>query len=86
MSVPACTDLTAKVIRDEMDKQVTDDEIRKELKDLHDRAVRVWDVLEKRSKNSVGFRMRYKMAKRAWKITDMTWPLLRDGLKEYDAQ
>lgn len=65
---------------------MTDDEIRKELKDLHDRAVHVWASLEERSKNSVDFRMRNKLAKRAWKITDMTWPLLRDGLKEYDAQ
>lgn len=65
---------------------MTDDEIRKELYYLHNRAVCVWSALEERSKNSVGFKMRDKLTKRAWKITDMTWPLLRDGLKEYDSQ
>lgn len=64
----------------------SDSEIRVELKRLHDQAVKVWSMLENRDRAShgAGFRMRSKLAKRAWKITDLTWPLERDGIKEYN--
>lgn len=63
-----------------------DSEIRIELQHLHDQAVKVWAMLEERDKASMGagFRMRRNLAKRAWKITHLTWPLERDVIREYD--
>lgn len=66
---------------------MNDAELRAEIKLLHNQAVRVWAALDDRSKHSIGagFKGRRKLTERAWKITDMTWPLLRDGMKEYDS-
>jgi hypothetical protein len=66
---------------------VSDSELRVELNRFHEQSVRVWSMLEGRDKMYIGsgFRMRRKLAKRALKITNLTWSLERDSIKEYDA-
>lgn len=62
---------------------MTDAELRLELKTLHEQATRVWARLDERAACSEGFRDRTKLAKRAWKLNNMTWELFRDGMKAY---